>query len=296
MRTRRPIIASLGAILAVLGLVVGALVASSAPASAQTGFQRGPNPTSGTLTASRGPFATSQAQVSGLGQGYNNVTICYPNDTAQGKFGGVVVMPGFISSKAQMMWSCAKIASHGFVVAVAETNSALDFPFSRADQQRAIITHLSGAGAPAAVAQRLDNTRWACAGWSMGGGGSLDCGSRNTPNVKAVVGWEPWNISSYGSMRVPSLVVTGSADFVAAASMGRGFYNSIPATTPKYYVEISGAGHFVGTQDNVFQSSSTIAWLKRWVDQDTRYQQFLCPPYSGGGASIQQNCSSWGAS
>jgi dienelactone hydrolase len=296
MRTRRSIAASIGAHLAALGLVLAAFVVSPAPASAQTNpLQRGPNPTSSTLTGSRGPFATAQAQVSGLGQGYNNVTICYPNDTSQGTFGGVVVMPGFLSSKSQMMWSCAKIASHGFVVAVAETSTVLDFPAQRAGQQQAIIRHLSGTGAPAAVAQRLDNTRWACAGWSMGGGGSLDCGSRNNPRVEAVVGWEPWNIASYGLMQVPSLVVTGSADFVASASMGRGFFNSIPATTPKYYVEIAGAGHFVGTQDNVFQSSSTIAWLKRWVDNDTRYQQFLCPAYSGGGATIQQNCSAWGA-
>src|SRR5690606_24369041 len=164
------------------------------------------------------PFATSQVDVSGFGAGYNNVTICYPNDTSQGTFGGVVVMPGFLSLKAQMMWSCRKIASHGFVVAVAETNTLLDFPNQRADQQQAIIRHLSGNGAPAAVRERLDTSRWAVAGWSMGGGGSLDAGVRNNPRLEAVVGWEPWNISSYGGMTVPTLIVTGSADVIAPAS------------------------------------------------------------------------------
>jgi dienelactone hydrolase len=292
MKRSRSTIAAIGAYLATVGLMLAAAFAvTPAPASAQTNpLERGPVPSN---FLGRGSFATSRADVSGFGAGYNNVTICYPNTTGQ-TFGGVVVMPGFISSKSQMMWSCDKIASYGFVVAVAETTTVLDFPAQRAAQQQAIIRHLSGTGAPAAVRQRLDTQRWACAGWSMGGGGSLDCGRANNPRVEAVVGWEPWNISSYGTMQVPSLVVTGSADFVASASMGRGFYTSIPATTPKYYVNISGAGHFTGTQDNAYQSAATIAWLKRWVDNDTRFDRFLCPAYSGGGAQIEQNCGSWG--
>jgi hypothetical protein len=77
-----------------------------------------------------------------------------------------------------MMWACRKIASHGFVVAVAETNSILDFPGQRADQEQAII-----------------------------------------------------------------------------------------------------------------QSAATIAWLKRWVDNDTRYDQFLCPaPQNAGISDIRTSC------
>ena len=291
MRRPRSIVASIGACLAALGLAMLAVVASPTPAGAQAGeFRRGPNPTSTTLLG-RGPFSTSQADVSGFGQGYNNVTICYPNDTSQGTFGGVVVMPGFLSSKWQMMWSCQKIASHGFVVAVAETNGLFDFPGQRADQQQAIIRHLSGSGAPAAVRQRLDTTRWAAAGWSMGGGGSLDSGVRNNPQLQAVVGWQPWNISSYGRLQVPALIVGASNDLVAAAgSHAEPFYQSI-TQAEKYYVELSGQGHFVGSTDNTIQSSATIAWLKRWVDNDTRYDQFLCPPpRTSGIAEIRSSC------
>lgn len=289
MNRLRSIAASAAAFLAAVGLVVAGLVASPTTAGAQESYQRGPNPGPDTLLRT-GPFATSQTDVSGFGAGFNNVTVCYPNDTSEGTFGGVVVMPGFLSLKAQMMWSCRKIASHGFVVAVAETNTILDFPGQRADQQQAIIRHLSGSGAPAAVRQRLDTSRWAVAGWSMGGGGSLDAGVRNNPRLEAVVGWEPWNISSYGGLTVPALIVTGSSDFVAPASMGEGFYNSINRTE-KYYVELAGQSHFVGTTDNAIQSAATIAWLKRWVDNDTRYDQFLCPaPRNAGITEIRQTC------
>jgi hypothetical protein len=288
----RSIAAPIGAFLAIAALVLAGLVATPAPAGAQAGggFQRGPDPGPRTLL-SDGPFRTSQANVSGFGAGYNNVTICYPSDTGQGTFGGVVVMPGFLSLKLQMMWSCDKIASHGFVVAVAETSTVFDFPGQRASQTQAIIRHLSGSGAPAAVRERLDTNRWAAAGWSMGGGGALDTGARNNPRIQAVAAWEPWNISTYIGMSVPTLLVAGSNDLVApAGTMAEPFYSSIIGAE-KYYVELSGQGHFVGSTDNTIQSAATIAWLKRWVDDDTRYDQFLCPAPSGAGiAEIRQSC------
>jgi dienelactone hydrolase len=288
MKRPRAIIASLVAV----GLMVAGLATGPTTAGAQAGgYQRGPNPGPTTLL-SRGPFAVSQTQVSGLGAGYNNVTVCYPNDTSQGTFGGFVVIPGFLSLKAQMMWACQKVASHGFVVAVMETSTILDFPGGRASQAQSVVRHLSGSGAPAAVRERLDTTRWAIGGWSMGGGGALSAGVSNNPQLQAVVGWEPWNIASYGSMKVPALIVGASNDFVASpAAMAEPFYNSIPAQVEKYYVEVSGAGHFIGSSDNTIQSAATIAWLKRWVDDDTRYDQFLCPPQQSAGiAEIRQSC------
>lgn len=281
------------AYLAIAGLVVTGLVASPAPTEAQSGFQRGPNPTQATVLTN-GPFATTQASnvSGGFGSGFNNVNVCYPNDTSQGTFGGFVVIPGFLSSKLQMMWACRKIASHGFVVAVMETNSSFDFPGARTDQAQGVIRHLSGSSAPAAIRQRLDTNRWAIGGWSMGGGGALNAGRENNPRLEAVVAWEPWEISSYGGMQVPAMIVGASNDFVASASgMARPFYNSI-LTQEKYYVELSGQGHFVGSTDNTIQSAATITWLKRWVDDDTRYTPLLCPgPGTGSGiARLENSC------
>jgi hypothetical protein len=275
-----------------LGLVVAGLAAGPMSAGAQTAnpFQRGPAPTAAALRAP-GSFSLSRVDVSGAGQGYNNVTICYPNDTSQGTFGGVVVIPGFFSFKAQMMWACDKLASHGFVVAVAETNTLFDFPGGRADQAQAIIRHLSGTGAPAAVRQRLDTTRWAVTGWSMGGGGALESGVRNNPQLQAVVGFEPWDFVNFSGERAPSLIVGVTDDAVAGVgSHAEPFYTQI--TQPeKYYVEISSGGHFVGASDNAIQSAYTITWLKRWVDNDTRYDQFLCPAtVTSGITEIRSTC------
>jgi pimeloyl-ACP methyl ester carboxylesterase len=287
MKRPRSIVASVLAV----GLMVAGLAVGPTSAGAQSNpYQRGPNPTSTGLLG-RGPYALSRVDVSGAGQGYNNVTICYPNDTSGGTFGGVVVVPGFVSLKAQMMWACDRLASHGFVVAVAETNFLFDLPGGRADQAQAIIRHLSGTGAPAAVRQRLDPTRWAVTGWSMGGGGALETGVRNNPQLQAVVGFQPWDLFNFSGQRVPSMIIGVSDDFVAGVgSHSEPFYTQI-TQAEKYYVEISSGGHFVGASDHPIQGASTITWLKRWVDNDTRYDQFLCPtPATPGVAEIRNTC------
>lgn len=295
MSQRRSIVASFGAHLAILGLILGAFVASPAPAGAQVSgnHQRGPNPTSSTLT-SNGPFQTTQVNdVSpGFGGGYNNVNICYPNDTSQGTFAGVVVVPGFTAPQALMMWSCQKFASHGFVVAVMEPNSVLDFPAARADQAQAIINHLSGSGAPAAVQQRLDSDRWGIMGHSMGGGGALIAGREDNPAVGAVVALQPFDpLANNAGTQTPTMIIGASNDLIASvATAAEPYYESI-LFAEKFYFELSGQGHLVGITDNTLQSAGGIAWFKRWLDNDNRYNQFLCPPYSGSGiAETRDTC------
>ena len=59
------------------------------------------------------------------------------------------------------------------------------------------------------------------------------------------------------------------------------FYNSIPASAEKAYLELNGASHFFPQTTNTPTARQMVAWLKRFVDDDTRYEQFLCPGPSG---------------
>jgi hypothetical protein len=290
MRRPRSILASIGATVAVATLAFGGLVASPAPAGAQVNpYARGPAPTSTTLNG-RGSFAVSQADVSGGGfTGFNNATVYYPNDTSQGTFAAIAVSPGFLTPKLLMAWAGPKIASHGFVVAVMETNGLFDFPGQRADQMQALLRYLT-TSSPTAIRSRIDPTRLGALGHSMGGGGALEVGDRNNnPRVKAVVGLEPWDIGSFIGMDVPSMIVGASNDIIASpGSHAEPFYNSIIAAE-KQYVELSGQDHLVGITDNQIQSRVSIAWFKRYLDNDTRYNQFLCPPISGFGVAETRN-------
>jgi predicted dienelactone hydrolase len=294
-------VASAGAALALLLAASGGIVAAPAPATAApegsaavaqpaNPYARGPAPSATTLNG-RGPFAVSQVDVSGAGNGFNNATVYYPNDTSQGTFAAIAVSPGFLSPKFLMQWSGPKVASHGFVVAVIETNSLFDIPGSRAGQMQAVLRYLTtNAAAPAAVRSRIDATRLGAMGHSMGGGGALEVGDRNAnPRVKAVVGLQPWDIGSFAGMDVPSMIIGAQNDFIApVASHSEPFYTQI-TQAEKQYVELAGADHLVGTSDQTIQSRSAIAWFKRYLDNDTRYNQFLCPPVSGAGVSETRN-------
>jgi hypothetical protein len=299
MKRSRSVVASIAATVAVGVLTLGGIAASPVPAGASGAsgatlaqanpYARGPAPTATTLNA-RGPFAITQVDVSGGGlTGFNNATVYYPNDTSQGTFAAIAVSPGFLTPKLLMAWAGPKIASHGFVVAVLETNGLFDLPGQRADQMQAVLRYLT-TSSPTAVRSRIDPTRLGALGHSMGGGGALEVGDRNNnPRVKAVVGLEPWDIGSFIGMDVPSMIVGASNDFIApVASHAEPFYNSIVAAE-KQYVELSGQGHLVGTSDNTIQSRSAIAWFKRYLDNDTRYNQFLCPPISGAGVAETRN-------
>jgi hypothetical protein len=51
----------------------------------------------------------------------------------------------------------------------------------------------------------------------------------------------------------------------------------MPAALDKAYLELAGASHNTTNSPNTTAARFAISWLKRFVDNDTRYDQFLCP-------------------
>ena len=69
------------------------------------------------------------------------------------------------------------------------------------------------------------------------------------------------------------------------------FYTSIPSATEKAYLELNNASHFFPQTTNTPTARQTVAWLKRFVDDDTRYDQFLCPgPSSSSISDYRDTC------
>ncbi|MGC4807602.1 alpha/beta hydrolase family protein [Micromonospora sp. DT233] len=261
-------------------LTAGALAAPTAAQAAASPYERGPDPTSAVLEASRGPFATSSQDVSSLSvTGFGGGVIYYPTSTSEGTFGAVAISPGFTASWSSISWLGPRIASHGFVVIGIETNTRLDQPDSRGRQLLAALDYLVERSS---VRTRIDASRLAVAGHSMGGGGSLEAAAAR-PSLQAAVPLAPWNLTkNWSNLRVPTLIIGGESDSVAAVSThSEPFYNSIPAATEKAYLELNGASHFFPQTVNTPTAKQTVAWLKRFVDDDTRYEQFLCPGPSG---------------
>ncbi|MEU4677596.1 alpha/beta hydrolase [Micromonospora sp. NPDC023737] len=259
----------------------GALATSSGPAqAADNPYERGPAPTVALLEAARGPFSTASQSVSSLSvTGFGGGVIYYPTDTSQGTFGAIAISPGFTAAWSSISWLGPRIASHGFVVIGIETNTRLDQPESRGQQLLAALDYLVERSS---VRSRIDGTRLAVAGHSMGGGGSLEAAAAR-PSLQAAVPLAPWNLDkTWNTLQVPTLIVGGEYDSVApVASHSIPFYNSIPASAEKAYLELNGESHFFPQTVNTPTARQAVAWLKRFVDNDTRYEQFLCPGPSG---------------
>ncbi|MFC4019271.1 alpha/beta hydrolase family protein [Micromonospora sp. GCM10011542] len=263
-------------------LVAGGVLAgpTGAAHAAENPYERGPAPTVAILEASRGPFATASQGVSSLSvTGFGGGVIYYPTSTSEGTFGAIAISPGYTASWSSLSWLGPRIASHGFVVIGIETNSRYDQPDSRGRQLLAALDYLVQRSS---VRGRIDGTRLAVAGHSMGGGGTLEA-AVSRPSLQAAVPLAPWNLDkTWSGVQVPTLIIGGESDTVApVSSHSEPFYSSIPASSEKAYLELNGASHFFPQSVNTPTARQMVAWLKRFVDNDTRYEQFLCPGPSG---------------
>ncbi len=272
----KPLRVVLGALVGMVALLGGTLVS---PTDAQVNpFQRGPNPTNAILEAAQGPFAI-QSVVVPPQTGFNGGTIYYPTDTSQGTFGAIAVSPGFLSPQAVIQWAGPRIASHGFVVITIDTFTPFDFPSGRATQLMAALNYVA---TQSTVRSRVDGSRLGVMGHSMGGGGTLEA-ARDNRSLQAAVALQPWDLfQSFNTVSVPSTIIGAQNDFIAPVTgHSEPFYEQIPAAAEKSYLEVAGADHFLGTQANVTQAKQAIVWYKRYIDNDTRYEQFMCPGPSG---------------
>jgi dienelactone hydrolase len=260
-----------------LTMIAAVLVAPSAALAAANPYERGPAPTVASIEAARGPFAIEQTAVPASAvRGFGGGTIYYPTSTTEGTFGAIAISPGFTGSQSSVAWYGPRLASQGFVVMTIDTLSGLDFPDSRGTQLLAALDYLVQTSS---VRTRIDDTRLGVMGHSMGGGGSLRAAA-NRPALQAAIPLTGWHTTkSWPSVTVPTLVVGAESDTTApVASHSEPFYQSLSATPDKAYLELNNAGHSAPTSANTTIAKYSVSWLKRFIDNDTRYEQFLCPP------------------
>jgi dienelactone hydrolase len=254
------------ALTAALTLFAGGL---TAPAFAD---EVGQAPTAANITGD-GSFATTSTAISGQ-SGFGGGTVYYP--TAAGKYPVVAIVPGFVSFWSQISWLGPRLASWGFVVVGADTNTIFDFPDARGDELLAALNWAVNT-APAAVRDKVDSTRRGVAGWSMGGGGTLEALAKDTTGtVKAGVPLAPWHLTqNWSKVAKPVFLIGAQNDTVAPpSSHAIPFYNSLAG--PKSYLELAGADHFFPTSANTTVSRGIVSWFKRFVSSDNRFTPFTC--------------------
>jgi predicted dienelactone hydrolase len=255
-----------------------AALAAPAPAlAAANPFERGPAPTVASIEAVTGPFATARTTVPASAvKGFGGGTIYYPTTTTDGTFGAIAISPGFTASQSSVAWYGPRLASQGFVVITIDTLSVLDQPDSRGTELLAALDYLVQTSP---VRTRIDGTRLGVMGHSMGGGGTLRA-STTRPALQAAIPLTPWHTTkSWPSDQVPTLIVGADNDTTApVAQHAEPFYQSLSSTPDKAYLKLNNATHSAPTSANTTIAKYSISWLKRFIDNDTRYEQVLCPP------------------
>lgn len=284
----RPLVLRLVTLFAAVALPLVGATAPTATA-ADNPYERGPAPTASSVLGS-GSFAVSTTSVSRLSaSGFGGGTIYYPTSTSAGTFGGVVLAPGFTATSGSYAGLARRVASHGFVVFAIDTSSTLDQPASRGRQ---ILTALDYLTERSSVRSRVDATRLAASGHSMGGGGTLEA-ANSRPTLKAAVALQPWNTDkTWQGIRVPTMIIGAQNDTIAAnSSHSIPFYNSLTGAPERAYGELRGESHLAANTNPDWQGRLMVTWLKRYVDSDTRYSQFLCPaPTSTALSDYRNSC------
>ncbi|MEU7070058.1 alpha/beta hydrolase [Streptomyces narbonensis] len=272
--------AAMAAACLTLLLAPGAQAAGSAPAStaaaAANPYERGPAPTQSSIEALRGSYTVGETAVSSLAvSGFGGGTIYYPTSTSDGTFGAVVISPGFTAYQSSIAWLGPRLASQGFVVFTIDTLTTVDQPDSRGRQLLAALDYLTQRSS---VRGRVDASRLGVMGHSMGGGGTLEA-AKSRPSLKAAVPLTAWNTDkTWPEITTPTLVIGADGDTIApVATHSEPFYESLPGSLDKAYLELNGATHFTPNSSNTTIAKYSLSWLKRFIDDDTRYDQFLCP-------------------
>ena len=263
------------------------------PCQGECDFTRGPNPTSSYLEANSGPYSVNTIDVSRSVSGFGGGTIHYPSNTT-GKMGAIAVVPGFLAAESSIAWWGPRLASHGFVVITIATNSTFDQPASRSAQLSAALDHVisqSNSG-NSPISGMVDSSRVAAMGWSMGGGGTLRLASGT--RLSAAIPLAPWNTgsNSFNQIETPTLIIACENDTTAPVSRHASpFYNAIPGSTDKAYLEINNGGHSCangGGSNGGLLGKYGVSWMKRFIDEDTRYSQFLCGPNHAANTAISE--------
>lgn len=277
-----------------------AIVSIGGDTAPPTGGTCGPEPTLASLEASTGPFSFSNINVSSSAQGFGNGTIYYPtNAPADCTFGVLSVVPGFLANENSIDWWGPRLSSHGFIVITINTNSIADQPGSRALQSIAALNYVVDLGnsSSSAISGMVDSTKQGVMGWSMGGGGALRAAADN-PYLKAAMPQAPFNSGSndFDEITVPTLIIACENDTVASVGVHASpFYNKISSSTKKAFLEINNGSHTCanGGSNRDVLGKYGVSWMKRFMDEDTRYSQFLCGINQSGDSAIsdyRENC------
>jgi hypothetical protein len=176
------------------------------------------------------------------------------------------------------------LASHGFIVAAANTSNAGDGSQMLACLDDVIAAN-GTAGSP--FFQRVDTARVGASGHSQGGGGTIMAGRdarvRATAPLQPYIGWIPlggaFSRAAIGQQRGPMFLVSGSLDAIALPVLHqRPVYDGV--NQPVFWGTRSGATHFEPLGGAGDYRGPVTAWFRAWLMGDADAAEVFGQPCS----------------
>ncbi|MFM7052612.1 MAG: alpha/beta hydrolase [Planctomycetota bacterium] len=250
-----------------------------------------------TVTRSNGTTFTAQIRYPATSTAASS-----PFDNAAAPAPALTFGHGFLSPVDIYDSTMDHLASHGYVV-IATTSGGELFPnhANYAVDMRQCLTWLEQQDAlkTSWLAGRIDETRFAVGGHSMGGGASALAAAADT-RIKALctlaaAETNPSSSSAMGSVQVPSCFIVGTQDTIVPPSTTAAQYNACDA--PRQTVSITGGSHcgFVdspiiacdsGSLSRPEQLAKTRALMLRFLNAQLRGDALAYAAVWGAGAQV----------
>lgn len=246
LRTSRLVRLLLAAALVAVGVLAG--VDDAPPAAAQTGC-----PSVGSNFAGTGPFAvtvqseSANTYYSPTNLGTNGCTRHPVILWGNGTFTSVSIYDALLRH----------LASHGFIVAAANTSNA-----GSGNEMLQGLTQLTQWNGQSGnrFNQRVDLANVGSTGHSQGGGGAINAAKNQ--GVKTTAPLEPWSQNQTGLQSSDTaMFFAGESDTVVPPNTVRDRYNGVSIAAG--YAELAGASHFVPVGNAGNFRGALTAWM-RW--------------------------------
>ncbi len=218
---------------------------------------------------------------------FSAATIFYPLTLSFAPpVGAIAFVPGYRANSGMYEWWGPLLASFGYAVMIIDTNQPDDSLDARKNALVAAVEFLQAENteSDSPLAGKIDTSKMAIMGHSIGGGASLYAADQLGDTIKAVIPLSPYCCElgqsfsgDFGAQDVPTLIIASAEDTVAPPEQHAwALYQAIADSTAKAYLEFESGDHMISTNNGTDLTTLgryAIAWYKLHVDGEARYAE-----------------------